>query len=203
LGHTLRTDPGVFDPIYFSSSRILAEDLLERPLQGVRLLDMGTGAGPVAVVAGAAGARVTACDINPRAVSLARENLALNRLHGEVIESDLFAALAGRRFDLICFNMPFYPRDPANYFQAAYNAGRDLETVHRFADGCGKHLEADGRVVVLFSEDSDYERVLHAFTAKGFSVESERATRRLLEDFHVAWFKRENAGKVAPFGNER
>jgi len=190
LGHRLGTSPGVFHPVSFSSSRILAEDLLERPLRGIRVLDMGTGAGPVAVAAGAAGAIVTACDVNPRAVALARENLALNGLSGEVIESDLFSNLSGRRFDLVCFNIPFYASDPADHFQAAYNAGRNLETVHRFAQGCEDHLELDGRVVIIFSEDSGCSRVRRAFTDRGFCLESNRVTRKLLEDFHVSWFKR-------------
>jgi methylase of polypeptide subunit release factors len=68
---------------------------------------MGTGSGPIAVLAAAAGAVVTAADVNPHAVALARQNLARNGLAGEVLESDVFSALGGRRFDLVCFNIPF------------------------------------------------------------------------------------------------
>jgi methylase of polypeptide subunit release factors len=189
LGYRFRTDPQVFHPVCFSSSRLLAEHLLERSLRGVRLLDMGTGAGPIAVVSAAAGALVTACDVNPRAVLLARQNVVLNGLTSEVLESNLFAALAGRSFDLICFNVPFYSSDPANHFEAAYKAGRNLETVRRFAAGCGKHLEANGSVVILFSEDSDGGGILRAFTDAGFFLENRRVIREMLEDFHLATFK--------------
>jgi len=193
LGHRLRTDPAVFHPLYFSSSRILAEHLLERPLRGLRVLDMGTGAGPIGIVAAAAGATVTACDRNPRAVTLARENTTLNGVHAEVLESDLFSALSGRKFDLICFNIPFFERNPANHREAAFYAGRNLETVRLFAHGSAQYLAADGRVVVIFSEDCDCDRILLAFTEAGFSVESKRVTRRLFEDFHVTWFRRQES----------
>src|SRR5579884_2600406 len=60
LGRRLRTHPDVFHPVLFRSSRVLVEHLLEQPLRGLRVLDMGTGAGPVAVVAASEGAIVTA-----------------------------------------------------------------------------------------------------------------------------------------------
>ena len=78
LGHRLRTDPDVFHPTCFSSSRLLAEHLVERPLRGRRVLDMGTGAGPIAITVAAAGAHVTACDINPAMLAVGRDR-AVNR----------------------------------------------------------------------------------------------------------------------------
>jgi release factor glutamine methyltransferase len=188
LGYRLRTDPNVFHPVYFSSSRILVRQLLELPLRGLAVLDVGTGTGPVALAAAALGAVVTACDVNPRAVVLARENSLLNRFQIEVLESDLFTALSGRRFDLICFNLPFYARDPATFFEAAYNAGRNLETIQRFAGGCSDHLTRNGRVIILFSEDCGYARIVRLFTESGLSAEASRVTRSLLEDFHMVRF---------------
>ncbi len=189
LGCRFRTDPAVFHPLYFSSSSILAKQVLAQSVRGLRVLDMGTGAGPIAVAAASAGAQVTACDINPRAVALARENSALNGLNSEIVESDLFAELSDRQFDLICFNLPFYARDPVTPLDAAFNAGCHLETVRRFALGCTHHLDVGGRVLVLFSEDCDTERILRAFRETGFTLESTRVTRSLLEDFHVVCFR--------------
>ncbi len=189
LGYRFRTHPDVFHPVYFSSSRVLAQCVLAQSVRGLRVLDMGTGAGPIAVTAAAAGARVTACDLNPRAVALARENSVLNGLDNEILESDLFAELTDRHFDLICFNLPFYAKEPTTPLEAAFNAGCDLETVRRFARGCAGHLGEGGRVVVLFSEDCDEERILGAFTERGLSLESHQVTRRLLEDFHVVCFR--------------
>jgi HemK-related putative methylase len=186
LGYTLRTDPRVFHPVHFSSSRVLAEYLLAQRLVGQGILDMGTGAGPIAVVAAGAGARVTACDLNPYAVALAQTNLAKNGLPGEVLESDLFAALGGRRFDLISFNVPFFAGEPSDLLDAAYRAGPDLQTIARFAEGSRAHLEPGGRVVLICSEDGDRDKTLGLFAHAGLVLDSETRTRRLLEDFYVA-----------------
>jgi release factor glutamine methyltransferase len=185
LGHRIRTDPGVFHPLYFSSSRILAAHLLTLDVRGLRVLDMGTGTGLIAVVAAARGARVTACDINSRAVALATENSARNAVATEVLESDLFEGLAGARFDLICFNIPFYAKTPRTPLEAAYYAGPNLETVHRFAKTCVRHLEPGGRVVIVYSEDCDPCRIRLAFTDQGLALAETRTTRRLFEDFFV------------------
>jgi len=190
LGHRLRTEPGVFHPTFFSSSKILAEALVSRDVRGLRALDMGTGTGPIAIALAGAGAVVTACDRNPAAVSLTRANAADNGLTVEVIESDLFAALDGRTFDLIDFNIPFYPTDPTTHFEAAFRAGKNLETVRRFADGCGVHLAAEGQVVIVFSEDCDRVAIFAAFASAGLVVVDERLTRSLLEEFHVVSCRR-------------
>jgi release factor glutamine methyltransferase len=190
LGHRMVTDPEVFHPIYFLSSRILSAAVSALPLRGKRFCDMGTGSGPVALVAAAAGAAVTACDINPRAVAVAAENLRRNGLTGTVVESNLFAALAPQaRFDVIAFNLPFYPRDPQTPFEFAFYAGKNFETVRDFAAGCTQHLEPDGTVVVVFSEDSDHDRVLAIFAQAGLTAVDERVTRKFFEEFHAVCFR--------------
>lgn len=76
------------------------------------IVDVGTGSGIIAVTTARSlpAARVTAIDISPAALSIARENAAA---HGvaeriEFLESDLFAAVpAERRFDLIASNPPY------------------------------------------------------------------------------------------------
>jgi HemK-related putative methylase len=186
FGHRLRTDPEVFHPVFFRSTRVLLEALGD--LRGKSVLDMGTGSGSLAVFATARGARVTACDVNPHAVELARENLRRNGLGAEVVESNLFAALAGRRFDLICFNIPFYPKAATTHLEAAFFAGPNFETVRAFAEGCRAHLAPGGQVVIVFSEDSGYHRILSLFDGAGLTSMREETTQRLFERFHVVWF---------------
>jgi release factor glutamine methyltransferase len=191
FGHRLVTDPQVFHPGYFLSTRILGQSLRTLDLRGKRFLDMGTGSGPIAVLAAAAGALVTAADINPRAVALAAENLRRNGLAGEAVESDVFAALEGRRFDVICFNIPFYEGEPASVYDHAFYAGPDLATVRRFASGCARALETGGSVIIVFSEDSGRARVLALFAEAGFTPVQERTTRKFFETFHVVTFRAE------------
>jgi release factor glutamine methyltransferase len=189
-GRTLLTDPQVFHPTYFLSTRILIDYLRTLDLRGKRLLDMGTGSGAVGLFAESRGAVVTAVDVNPYAVALARKNADRNAARVELLESDLFAALAGRTFDVICFNIPFYPRDPRNHLEAAFFAGREFETVRSFAAGCTEFVAQDGAVVIIFSEDSGHDRILSFFTEAGLTAIDERVTRRLLEKFHTLRFRR-------------
>jgi release factor glutamine methyltransferase len=190
LGRTLLTDPEVFHPIYFVSTGVFLDYLGTLDLAGKRLLDMGTGSGPVAIFAGDRGARVTACDVNPRAVRLAAENARRSGVAVEVVESNLFSALPGRTFDLICFNVPFYPKDPRTPFEAALYAGSNFETISGFAAGCREALAPGGSVVVIFSEDSGRDRIVSLFTAAALTATDERTSTRYFERFHLLRFRR-------------
>ena len=187
-GLVFATDPEVLHPIYFRSTRVLLDAVLGLALPGRRFLDMGAGSGVIGMFAAARGARVTACDINPKAVALARANFARNGLGGEVLESDLFGALGGRTFDLIAFNLPYLTGEARSPFEAALFGGRELETVRRFARGSVGALAPGGAVWVVYSEDADGPRILAAFAEAGLCQVDHVITHRLFERFHVASF---------------
>lgn len=92
-------------------TELLVEAALERiPADApCRVLDLGTGSGCVAITIAKERplARVTATDVSAAALALARENAAAQGTSIELIESDWFAALAGRRFDVIVSNPPY------------------------------------------------------------------------------------------------
>jgi SAM-dependent methyltransferase len=72
-----------------------------------RALDVGCGCGVMTLAASAFCERVVGVDINPRAVVVARLNVALNGAENvEIADSDLFAAVRGQTFDRILFNSP-------------------------------------------------------------------------------------------------
>ncbi len=73
-----------------------------------RVVDVGTGSGAIAlsIVDEHPGALVTATDISPAALSLARENAGRLGLEIDLVETDLLAGLAGR-FDLVVSNPPY------------------------------------------------------------------------------------------------
>lgn len=89
----------------------LVEAALERiPAQSrFRVLDLATGSGCVAVAIALQRPRagVTATDASSAALAVARDNAARHGTPIEFVESDWFAALAGRRFDLIVCNPPY------------------------------------------------------------------------------------------------
>ena len=97
------------------------------------VLDVGTGSGAIAlaVKAARADAQVTATDRSGDALALAGENAARLGLELELLAGDLFAPVAGRRFDLVIANPPYVAEgeqvDPETAFepQGALFAGPD------------------------------------------------------------------------------
>jgi release factor glutamine methyltransferase len=195
-GRPLLTDPEVFHPVYFLSTRVLVDYLATLDVAGRRFLDMGTGSGAVGIFAASQGAVVTACDVNPRAVRLAAANARENGVSMEVVESNLFSALPARQFDVISFNLPFYPRAPVTPFDAALCAGRNFETITGFAAGCREALAPGGRVVALFSEDSGRDRMVSLFADAQFTAEEERIRTRWFERFHILRLRRANGSPL-------
>lgn len=78
-----------------------------------RVLDVGCGAGSLALVAAARGAaEVVGVDLHPRAAQWCRVNARLNELPFEALTGDLTAPVKGRRFDLVIAQPPFVVRPP-------------------------------------------------------------------------------------------
>jgi len=108
-GRVFQVSPEVLIPR--PETEVLIELALEK-LQGItkpRVLDLGTGSGIVAISLAleCPGAFVTAADLSPGALAVARNNAGRLGACVEFVESDWFSALAGRRFDLIVSNPPY------------------------------------------------------------------------------------------------
>lgn len=89
------------------TSKFLARFAVRRHSRAT--LDLGTGSGILSLGAAAFSDTVVATDLNERAVSCARFNAQLNGVQNiEVMAGDCFAPVAGRRFDLILSNPPFF-----------------------------------------------------------------------------------------------
>ncbi len=124
---TFRTDAGVFSKrgIDFGS-RLLIETVKIKP--ECRVLDLGCGYGVIGIAIGKAvpHVKVTMVDINERAVQMARENAVLNQVEDrvEIMVSDRFSALEGRKFDHILLNPPIRTGKRMVYrlFEEALNA---------------------------------------------------------------------------------
>lgn len=109
------------------------EDL--RRVEKPRVLDVGTGTGALALGLKAAlpHAEVTATDLSPEALTLARENAALNGVDVKFVQADLLGGLAGP-FDLIVSNPPYLPE--ADREQADPEVRHDPElALYAGADG--------------------------------------------------------------------
>ena len=124
-------------------------------------LDLCTGSGCLAILAALAfpAARVDAVDLSRAALEVARRNVddygLADRI--ELVESDLFAALEGRKYDLILSNPPYVKaasmrRLPDEYRQEpemALASGVDgLEHTRAILAGARAHLHPGGLLVV-------------------------------------------------------
>lgn len=104
MGHRvrLRQDPEVFKPTLTTS--VLTDQVDRARLQGSTVLDLGCGAGPIAIGLALSGARhVFAVDVMSRACELAACNALLNGVSDRitVLTGDLFGPVSGTKFDLI------------------------------------------------------------------------------------------------------
>jgi len=82
------------------------------PLKGRSFIEVGCGTGLISLAAARAGAVVTAVDISPQAIAATQKNFLANGLKGEVLLSDLFTNLQGRKFDVAVINPPYFKRRP-------------------------------------------------------------------------------------------
>ena len=81
--------------------------------QGGSLLDLGTGSGAIALAVAdeRPDAVITAVDVSTPALSIALHNAERLRLtQVRFLESDLFDAVGGEKFDLIAANLPYVDR---------------------------------------------------------------------------------------------
>ena len=106
----VKMDPGMaFGTGSHETTRLVIELLEKYTKKGVRMLDVGTGSGILAICASKLGAgECRAYDIDPVAVKVARENIAQSgQTNVECEVSDLLKQvdLEGGKYDLICANI--------------------------------------------------------------------------------------------------
>lgn len=121
-----------------------------------RALDLGCGAGTLALLLARHCGQVTGADINPRAVALAGFNAAVNGIGNAVfVCGDLYQPLAGR-FDCIVSQPPYYPRAAGDASLTFLHGGeRGDEIARRVLAGLDDHLSPGGRALVFASWPED------------------------------------------------
>jgi ribosomal protein L3 glutamine methyltransferase len=125
------------------------------------VLDLCTGSGCIALACAVAFPRsvIDAVDVSPDALDMAARNVEAQGAGGRVrlLRSDLFASLAGRRYDLIVSNPPYLserelaglPAEFAHEPRLGLAAGRDgLAFVSRILAEVRRHL-TDAGILVL------------------------------------------------------
>ncbi len=161
--HCFYVDERVLIPRSFIAE-LLEEDLapwIDDPMAITSVLDLCTGSGCLAVLAAEAfpAAAVTGADISRDALDVAQINRRRFGLEDELelVQSDLFENLAGRRFDLIISNPPYVttgamqalPPEYRSEPERALEAGDDgMDIMRRMMPELGAHLTDRGLAVI-------------------------------------------------------
>ena len=116
-----------------------------------KALDLGCGAGTLALLLSRRVVKVLATDINPRATDMTAWNARLNGISNvEVRVGSLFEPVARDRFDLVASQPPFIPQ-PESAASGDFMGGGKLgdELLHALLDALPDHLVPGGRGVII------------------------------------------------------
>ncbi|MBQ6425495.1 MAG: peptide chain release factor N(5)-glutamine methyltransferase [Clostridia bacterium] len=158
MGLPFTVRPGVLIP------RADTEILCEKALSLIRsgpyrtVLDLCCGSGCIGVsLRKYSDAEVTCADIDENCLALAKENAGRNGVDVALLQGDLFDAVAGRRFDLICCNPPYLSEADMDSLQTevrhepalALYGGRDgLDYYRRIAKDYERFLSPGGTMLL-------------------------------------------------------
>ncbi|MFA5826402.1 MAG: 50S ribosomal protein L3 N(5)-glutamine methyltransferase [Gallionellaceae bacterium] len=132
------------------------------------VLDMCTGSSCLAILAAHVfpQAEVDAVDLSSDALAVAKRNVDDYKLHERVhlIESNLFAKLGGKKYDIIISNPPYVDAEsvaalPAEYLhepELALGSGKDgLDATREILKQAAEHLNPGGILIVEIGHNRD------------------------------------------------
>ena len=141
---------------------------VENPDQIKTVLDMCTGSGCLAILAAHAfpNATVDAVDISLGALNVAQRNIDDYKLNDRIslIESDLFANLQGKKYDVILSNPPYVdaasvaslPKEYLHEPKLALGSGSDgLDATRFILNLAGQYLSKNGVLIVEIGHNRD------------------------------------------------
>lgn len=137
--YNVYSDNGVFSKDKFDyGTRVLLESIDINNLCG-NVLDLGCGIGVVGIILGTINKNINIdmVDINDRAINLAKVNMSLNKVKGNVFISDVYSNI-NKKYNYIITNPPI-------------RAGK--EVVRRFLLGGYDYLTDDGTLYFVMRKD--------------------------------------------------
>jgi release factor glutamine methyltransferase len=169
FGLEFSVSPGVFIPRPETEMLVveLVKTLKEQPAAAVLELCVGSGCVCVATSVNLPQIRITAVELFPEVLKVARENAARHGIlnHIDFCEGDLYSALPKPvMFDAIVSNPPYIETRQLDKLQpevrlheprAALDGGVDgLDIFRRIVEGAGSHLHPGGRLLVELSPET-------------------------------------------------
>ena len=165
-------------------TELLVELALERlqSLSAPSVVDLGTGSGVVAVSIGhrCPVALVTAVDLSPAALAVARINAGRHAVDARFLAGDWYAPLVNDRFHLIAANPPYVadgdphlqhgglPFEPQMALTDGVAGGDGLACIRRIVGGAAAHLVPGGWLLIEHGYDQA-TKVRHLLHQEAFS----------------------------------
>lgn len=170
-----------------ADTEVLVEEVLAlMPNRPLRLLDVGTGSGAIAIALAheRPGWLITAVDISPAALNVARTNSALHNLTERIdfLEGDL-AELPPGPFEMVVSNPPYIPSGDLDALmpevrdhepRLALDGGPDGLAAYRMLTGQAGRILAPGGWLAVEVGIGQAETVTEMFLAAGLEQVSQR-----------------------------
>lgn len=167
-GTRIFVPPNVYHPGIGLSSRFFVDALSGQSLAG-SVLDLGCGSGFVGISVCRPGMNLVLADISDAALASASENLRRLGVTAEVVASDLFQGLRGRRFNTILFNPPLFDKDIEHEAEIALcDSGGDL--LARFLADAQDYLAAYGKLYFMASNLMNRRALLNGLKAYRYEI---------------------------------
>jgi release factor glutamine methyltransferase len=169
-GISVWVEPTVFPPFLTISTKLLLQFIETLALNGKKLLELGCGCGVISILAAKDGATVTAVDINETALEALRKNALENRVSVDIQFSDLFGNLAGKTFDYIIINPPYYPKAPQSIAEKAWFCGENFDYFESLFAQLPEFL-GNSETYMILSEDCDVAKIKAIAYKNGMAFE--------------------------------
>lgn len=154
--------PGVFPPVI--DSELLASHIHVK--SGDRILDLTTGSGVLAVIAGLQGATGIAVDINPTAVENANANFNHYQLQMKAFRSDLFENVPHDTYDYIYVDGPYTEGKITESLEYSFYGARGFLT--RLFSEASRFLNPQGKILITFAEWGEVDFLESTAAKNGF-----------------------------------
>jgi release factor glutamine methyltransferase len=178
--------PAVLIPRPDTETLVTACLELAKSIPAPSILDVGTGSGAIAIALAKnhPGAQLTATDVSPEALAVAKRNAVKHGVSERVrfLQGDLFTPLdAQQRFDLIVSNPPYIPTEdlpklPVGVRQYEPKLALDggpggYRVIQRLVQGAGAHFKPGGNLLVEIgaAQEAPVRRLIEV--QPGFALE--------------------------------
>jgi release factor glutamine methyltransferase len=183
---------GVYEPS--DDSILLANSIQKENCKEKIVLDLGCGTGIQGINALFLGAKkVFFVDIDNQAISNAKANIKMIGLEKQASykKSDLFSAIAGKKFDLIVFNPPYVDSGTEKKWLDTDGGKKGREILDSFLKRAKKHLLKGAMLFFVQSSLNSEAKTKRLLKEKGFKFEIVARKKLFFEELQVfkAWIK--------------